>query len=300
MPVTNLFGQNRNNATQQGHNLGNQGWSGQSPMRSWLDNFQPDQMGWGGGSGGGAPGHLGQDFNYNARTGESGYNNRAGASYEDINTPGGNSIWRIDPKTGDKVINIGGLRSMMGGNEGGGYEGYGMTEYGGEDIAPGEGWGGYEYKDAMVDPSAAIAAQEYQLQDNMQGDFAKAGGRAGASGFDMSTPYMAELGDAARKASQDRNAIAMQYQYDASSDAADREQQQEMQAAQSAFGGWQTGYQGGMQADMFNASNEMDRWGLENQIGLQNNQGMNQYNQQNEYMNQNNMSNIIQQMLMGT
>jgi len=177
------------------------------------------------------------------------------------------------------------LRGMVGGSQGG-YQKYGMSDYGGGDVSPGEGWGGYEYKDAMVDPSAVIAAQEYQLQDNMQADFAQAGARSGASGFDMSTPYTAQLGEAARKASQDRNAIAMQYQYDASSRAADREQQQEMQSAQHAFGGWDTGYQGDLQSQMFNEANNMNRWQFENQLGFQDNQGQNQWNQNNQYNEQ--------------
>ena len=133
----------------------------------------------------------------------------------------------------------------------------------------------------------------------MQADFAKAGQRAGDSGFNMSTAYSGQLGEAARKASQDRNAIAMGYQYDASSAAADREQQQQMQAAQQDFGGWQTGYQGGMQADMFNESNNMNRWQLENQFGFQDNQGMNQYNQQQDQYNQQNQQQMLMSLMGG-
>jgi hypothetical protein len=85
----------------------------------------------------------------------------------------------------------------------------------------------------------------------------------------------------------------MGYQYDASSRAADREQQQEMQAAQYDFGGWQNQYQGDLQSQMFNESNNMNRWQLQNQFGFQDNQGQNQWNQQNQYNQQQMLMNLM-------
>ncbi|MHC4363065.1 MAG: hypothetical protein ACYSTZ_09570, partial [Planctomycetota bacterium] len=109
---------------------------------------------------------------------------------------------------------------------------------------------------------------------------ARAGGRAGQSGFAMSTPYANELGEAARKASQDRNALTLQYQYDAAQAQAQRDLAQQQQAAQLDFGGWQTGYGGDLQAQMFNAGQGMDYWKNINAMGFADNQGMNQWNQQ--------------------
>ena len=298
MPATtNAFGQNRNSASQQGHNLGNQGWDAESPMRNWMDQFQPDQMGWQGGGQSpwgnmGDPGHGGQDFRYNPRTGESSYQDRAGLGLE-----GGESIWRIDPVTGDKVINPQAIMQWMnGGGEGGsGYQNYEMTDYGGGNVTPGAGYEAFDYETigSGIDPQAVIQANEYKLKEGMEGDFAQAGSRAGQSGFDMSTPYMGELGAAARKASQDRNAMSMQYQFQAAESQAARDRSQQEQAANLDFGGWETNYQGDLQSQMFNAGQGFDQWAMENQFGFQDNQGQNLYNQQNS----NNMMSMLQQMM---
>jgi hypothetical protein len=127
----------------------------------------------------------------------------------------------------------------------------------------------------------------------MEGDMARAGGRLGQSGFAMSTPYAAELGSAARKASQDRNAITMQYQYDAAQQQAQRDLAQQLQAAQIDFGGWQT--QGGwdMQGQLANQNQAAQQWMLQNQMGMQNTQMQNQYGYD-QYGDQQNMQ---QQML---
>jgi hypothetical protein len=154
-------------------------------------------------------------------------------------------------------------------------------------VTPGAGWGGFDYETigSGIDPGAVIAAQEYRLQEAMEGDMAQAGARAGKSGFAMSTPYMDSLGAAARKASQDRNAITLQYQYDAAQQQAQRDLQQQLDAAKNAFGGWQTGYMGDLDAQKFNAGNALQQWLLENEMGMKNVDLQNQssmYNQQNE------------------
>lgn len=290
-----MFGQNQASNQQQGQNLGSAGWSPESPMRNWLDQYQPDQMGWTGGGdspwgAGGDPGHQGQDFQYNPRTGEMEYTNRAGLSLE-----GGDSIWRIDPVTGDKVINPQAIMQWMNGGGEGGHQDYKMTDRQGGEVTPGEGYQGFDYESigSGIDPQAVIEAQEYGLQERMQGDMAQAGARAGQSGFAMSTPYMGELGEAARKASQDRTALTMQYQSAAAENQATRDRSQQEQAANLDFGGWQGQYQGDLQSQMFNASNDMNAWAMENQYGFANNQGQNLYNQQNS----NNMMNMLQQMM---
>ena len=109
----------------------------------------------------------------------------------------------------------------------------------------------------------------------------------------MSTPYMGELGAAARKASQDRNAMSMQYQFQAAESQAARDRSQQEQAANLDFGGWETNYQGDLQSQMFNAGQGFDQWAMENQFGFQDNQGQNLYNQQNS----NNMMSMLQQMM---
>ena len=310
-------------------NRGNQGWGGfgggggapgqgggwgntQSPMYDWQQGFAPGQASWQGA----APGHQGQGFSYNPQTGESGWvTDPTGLAFSGGGR-GTNVSW-IDPETGMRTVNPYAMQEMMGAMGGGGtqggpsayqYQGYSPSSYSGQDVTPGAGYGGYDYGStgSSVDPSAVIAAQEAGLQERMEGDMARAGGRAGQSGFAMSTPYMGELGEAARKASQDRTALTMKYQYGAAEAEAQRNQQQQMQAAQLGFGGWQTGYQGDLQSQMFNQGQGLNQWMAQNQMGMQGNQQMNQFNQQQsmfeqqQYANQQNQQNVLNQQLMAS
>jgi hypothetical protein len=172
---------------------------------------------------------------------------------------------------------------------------YEMTEYSGPQITAPGAYGGFNYDTigSGIDPGSVIAAQEYKLQEAMEGDMARAGGRLGQSGFAMSTPYAAELGSAARKASQDRNAITMQYQYDAAQQQAQRDLAQQLQAAQIDFGGWQT--QGGwdMQGQMANQQQAIQQWLLQNQMGMQNTQMQNQYGMDQNSMQQQMLAQIL-------
>jgi len=203
-----------------------------------------------------------------------------------------------DPNTGSKMINPKALMNafggMFGGGGGGGYQNYEMTAGPNTQVnAPGA-WGGYNWDaQEMIDPSEVIAAQEYKLQEAMDADMARAGGRLGQSGMAMSTPYAGAVADSARKAAQDRNALTLQYQYQAATDAARRQQAQQMADAQMQFGGWQT--QGGwdMQSQLANANNAMQQWMLENQFGFQDNQGMNQWNQQQGMQEQNFLASLL-------
>lgn len=293
---------NTANPAQQGYNLQQQGWMNQSsPMYDWMSQFGPSGSAW---QGGGTPGRLGQDFSWNPMTGEQGWVDRPGLGIGQRRQGGGGMISWTDPTTGNQMIDPSLMMNMFGGGGGGyqsqGYTPYDVTDYAGQQVTPGAGYEQFDYSTigSGIDPSAVIGAQEYKLQETMEADMARAGGRAGASGFSMSTPYANELGEAARRASQDRNALTLQYQYDAAQAQAQRDLAQQQQAAQLDFGGWQTGYQGGMQADMFNAGQGMQQWMLENQLGMQGNQGLNQYNQQQDYWNQQQQMQQ-QQMLMG-
>lgn len=281
------------------------GWNNQSSQQNqWQGNFTPDQASWVGN----APGHQGQSYAYNPMTGEAGWNNSTeGLVFGSGNsgTGGAGTAWYIDPTTGMKTVNMNYINKVMGNVSGGAngsqnlsYQGYTPSEYEGGSVTPGAGYGGFDYDTigSGIDPSAVIAAQEYKLNEAMQGDFAKAGGRMGQSGFAMSTPYANSLGDASRKASQDRNAITLQYQYDAAQAQAARDLQQQMQAAQLDFGGWQTGYQGDLQSQMFNQGQNFDAWMAKNNWGMQNNQGQNDFNIYNAQLQQGNQNN--QQALM--
>jgi hypothetical protein len=274
-----------------------EGWSGNTPMDQWRRDIQPYDANWQGGYGGGAPGRQGQQFMYNTDSGEQGWvDDPTGLGFGSRN---GQASW-IDPVTGRRMMDPGAIRDALGGGEGygggGGQGGYQYQGGGGGQVTPGEGYQGFDYESigSGIDPSAVIAAQEYKLQEAMEGDMARAGGRAGASGFAMSTPYANQLGEAARSASMDRNALTMQYQYDAAQAQAQRDSAQQQQAAQLDFGGWQTNYGGDLQSQMFNQGQNFQENQARNQYGFANWQ--NQQNQQNQ---QNNMNQQLMAQLMG-
>jgi len=292
-PTNGQFGGSPYNNPQMGWNNNN------SQQTQWENNFSPDQASWVGN----APGHQGQSYAYNPQTGEQGWNNSTqGLVFGNTNSgPGGTgTAWYIDPTTGMKTINMDYINRMMGNMGGGGssgqnsYQGYTPSDYQGGQVTPGAGYDGFDYSTigSGIDPGAVIAAQEPRLQEAMQADFSKAGGRMGQSGFAMSTPYANSLSEGARKASSDRNAITLQYQYDAAQAQAGRDLQQQLQAGQHDFGGWQTGYQGDLQSQMFNSGQDFDAWRMQNEIGLANNQGQNAWN-----MNENNQNQNSQQAL---
>ena len=278
----------------------NPSWNNQSSQfNQWQNNWAPDEASWSGG----APGHQGQNLSYNPQTGEQSWlNSSEGLRFGNTNSgPGGTgTAWYIDPKTGMKTINMDYIQGIMGGmfgqgSGGGGYQSYSPSDYQGGQVTPGQGYGGFDYSSigSGIDPSAVIAAQEYKLNEAMQGDFAKAGGRMGQSGFAMSTPYANSLGDASRKASQDRNAMTLQYQYDAAQQQAQRDLAQQLQAGQQDFGGWQQQYQGDLQSQMFNQGQNFDQWMAQNQWGMQDNQGQNNWNQDQNSQQQQLMAMIL-------
>lgn len=272
-----------------------QGWNNTSSQGyQWQQGFAPDQASWVGST----PGHQGQNFSYNPQTGEQGWVNTPGVGIGQQRRAGGGGMlsW-TDPTTGNQMIDPGLLMGQFGGSGSGsgGYQSYNPSGYSGGQVTPGEGYQAFDYSTigSGINPGEVIGAQEYKLQEAMEGDMAKAGARAGASGFGMSTPYMDSLGAAARKASQDRNALTMQYQYDAAQQQAQRDLQQQMQAANLDFGGWQTGYQGDLQAQMFNQGQGFDEWMAKNNWGFQDNQGQNQWNMQQQNQQQQLLASLL-------
>jgi hypothetical protein len=216
--------------------------------------------------------------------------------------PGGVGNFKyLDPETGMTTYSMGALDPLLNKFGGGGQGQYTAQTYNGggggavPQVTPGAGYGGFDYDTigSGIDPGAVIAAQEYKLQDAMQADFAQAGGRLGQSGMAMSTPYANSLGQASRQASQDRNAITMQYQYDAAQQQAARDLAQQQQAASLDFGGWQTGYQGGLQSQIANQNAWLGNQGIQSQIGMFN---TGQQNQAGMYNNQN--QNSMQQQIL--
>lgn len=266
-------------------------------MYQWQMNQSPNESAWNGP----AAGHHGQNYSFNPMTGQGSWENTSGGFQIGGTNPYGSGVvsW-TDPTNGMKSVNPRALNGLLGGlglsgGSGGGYQDYQMTGFNGPQVsAPGD-YGGFDYDTigSGIDPGAVIAAQEYKLQEAMEGDMAQAGGRLGQSGFAMSTPYAGEVAGAARKAAQDRNAITMQYQYDAAQAQAQRDLAQQLQAGQHDFGGWQT--QGGwdMQGQLANQSNALQQWMMQNQIGMQNSQGQNQWNMQNNQSQQQMLASIL-------
>lgn len=248
---------------------------------NWYQSFTPSGGMWQ--NYGEVPGYYGMESSYNPVTGEWG---RRSSDVLAGYYGNQNAIRSIDPRTGETYINPGALSNLFGASGGAGYQGYEMTDYGGPQVTPGAGYEGFDYSTvgSGIDPGAVIAAQEPRLQETMEADMAQAAARAGQSGFAMSTPYTAELGSAARKAAQDRAALTMQYQYDAAQAQAMRDLQQQLQAAQLDFSGWQTGYQGDLTAQQANQQAALQQWMLENQLGFQGSQQENLFNQQNQMM----------------
>lgn len=282
------FGGSQYNNPQMGFNPQAAGWfNPQNQMDQWQSQWQPEYTQWNSYM---DPSQQGMQNWYNPFTGQTQSNVMPGLAIgtaKGYGTLSDNMLKSIDPVTGSTIINPKVLQNMLGGfgfgGNGAGFQGYDITDAPQTNVSAPGAWGGYNWDaQEMIDPSEVIAAQEYKLQEALDADMAKAGARLGQSGMAMSTPYAGAVADSARKAAQDRNAITLQYQYDAAKDAAARQQAQQMADAQMAFGGWQT--QGGwdMQSQLANAQNALARWQLQNQLGMQNTQMQNQWNMMNQ------------------
>lgn len=200
----------------------------------------------------------------------------------------------------------------FGGGGGGGFGGWRPT------APPGFGGGGFNYDEysgptyqaqegfnnkgidtaGMVDPSAVIASAQPGIMENMNNAFADAGNRFGSSGM-VGTPYADALGQASRGAANDIANITNQYQFQAASDAAQREQERAMAEYMTDYNSWaQSGdwAQQGQLADMgqaFGAWGQMGDWQNQqalNQSDIANQQWMAQNNWGfQDYQNQQNM-----------
>jgi hypothetical protein len=120
----------------------------------------------------------------------------------------------------------------------GGGAGFSYGPWEGEGYVPPEGWDERSIDTAgMVDPSAVIASAQPGIMENMQNAFADAGARFGSSGM-VGTPYAAALGDASRNAANDIANITNQYQFQAATDAAQREQARQLAEYEGNLRGW--------------------------------------------------------------
>jgi hypothetical protein len=253
--------------------------------------MQPDAAGWQGA--GGTPGHYGQDFNFNPRTGESGYsqNNTYLGSYGGA---GSGFLSGIDPATGNQYYNLEGISDMFGGGGGGGYQNYQMTDFGGAGVTAPGAYGGGNWDDPnALSAQEVIESYRPTMEAEIGEGFAEAGNRLGQSGFAMSGAYAKGLGDVERLARAQMNQRTLEFGYDA--EKFDRTQAQERQMAQNQemYGGWQT--QGGwdLQSQMANAGSAMEQWQAQNQYGFLDNQGQNLYNQQQQQQQDTFMSQIM-------
>ena len=130
----------------------------------------------------------------------------------------------------------GGQFQPTGAPGGGGGFSYGPWE--GSNYVPPEGWDERSIDTAgMVDPSAVIASAQPGIMEQMNNAFADAGVRFGSSGM-VGTPYASALGDASRNAANDIANITNQYQFQAATDAAQREQQRQLAEYEGNLRGW--------------------------------------------------------------
>ena len=231
---------------------------------------------------------------------------------------------------------FGGLKSLFRGAAGGtnlpNYQQFSVTPWGGGGTQP-EPWsqvnvnapGGYT--PGSIDPRTtatqdAINAQLPWIQEQQDIGFADAAQRAGQSGFAMSTPYMEALGGVARQASNDTQAMAQQFLFQAEESARQRELQAAMQEEANRFGAWQQQGNWDLNSQLANAGNSLNAWQtqggwgqqgqdrdlqawmMQNQLGMQNAQGQNDWNlaswqsqQQQNMMNQQNQQQLMMQLL---
>jgi len=259
----------------------------------WEQSFIPDQANWQNYFNPNSPGAMNY---YNPGTGEFTQNMQPGTGIYTGNfrQNGANMLSWVDPETGHRFINPNAMSGMFGGQQQASYGGFNPSEFEQPQIQAPDAWGGYNWDaQEMIDPSEVIAAQEYKLQEAMDADMAKAGARLGQSGMAMSTPYAGAVADSARRAAQDRNALTLQYQYQAATDAARRQQAQQMADAQMEFGGWQTGGGWDMSAQQQNAQNAFNKWMAENQWAFQDRQAQNDWNMGRDAMQNNFLASMI-------
>jgi len=208
----------------------------------------------------------------------------------------------------------------MGGGQGGwsatpppSYGGFSYDEYQGAGYTPPAAWDERSIDTAgMVDPSAVIAGAQPAIMEQMNQAFADAGNRFGSSGM-VGTPYAGALGEASRRASTDIADITNRYQFQAASDAANREQQRALAEYQGNLNAWGQAGNWAHQGQMGDQDRGLAAWGQmgdwqygagQNQANLANQQWMAQndwrfqdYQQQQNQMQQ--MLPLLMQMMGG-
>ena len=247
---TNIFGSSYKNPFNGGINTN-------SDQAAYLGGFKPAAAGMVGGT----PGHLGQTLSYNPFTGQSEWvNSTEGLVIGSGNYgPGGKGTLTFkDPKTGMTTINQSVLTDFLGKLGVGGGGGGGITaaqSSGGtftpKELDPIDPFEQFQFQQQAVDPSDVIAKSQYAIDENMDKDFAMAGKQFGKTGWGMSTGYTNNLGNAARRASQDTGKLIAGYQYDAAKHASDQFQEQQMQQAAAAEKAWELEQTLNQQSGMF-------------------------------------------------
>jgi len=257
---------NNNSGTYGGNNTGssyanpfNGGINTNSGEAAYISGFKPAAAGMVGGT----KGHLGQTLSYNPFTGEQEWvNSTFGTVIGSGNSgPGGpGTLTYKDPKTGMTTINQSVLTDFLSKlGVGGGGGGITAAQSSGgtftpKELDPIDPFEQFQFQQQAVDPSDVIAKSQYAIDENMDKDFAMAGKQFGKTGWGMSTGYTNNLGNAARRASQDTGKLIAGYQYDAAKHASDQFQEQQMQQAEAAKRAWELEQTLNQQAGMFTGS----------------------------------------------
>jgi hypothetical protein len=157
----------------------------------------------------------------------------------------------------------------------------------------------------MVDPSAVIASAQPGIMEQMNVAFADAGNRFGSSGM-VGTPYAGALGEASRGAANDIANITNQYQFAASQQQAQLEQQRALAEYGAEQNAWQQQGDWAHQGQLANMGQDFGAWSQMGDWQNQNNMGQNAFNQQNwqtqgnwDQQNQQQMMQMMMQMFGG-
>jgi hypothetical protein len=194
--------------------------------------------------------------------------------------------WNPQP-TRPRQMNFGQMFGGLGGSDGwnptappGGGGGFNYGAYEGPGYQAQAGFDNQGIDTAgMVDPSSVIASAQPGIMEAMNNAFADAGNRFGSSGM-VGTPYADALGAASRGAANDIANITNQYQFQAASDAANREQERAMAEYMADYNAWAQSGDWAHQGQLADMSQQFGAWG---QMGdWQNQQAINDSNLANQ------------------
>lgn len=158
------------------------------------------------------------------------------------------------------------MRSSMGGGAGGGG---GMPEwqpYGGSSYTAPDAWDESvaNVPQVTASPIEAVEKARHWIDENMESGMADTARKFGAAGALQSGGYIGELGGVERKAKADLEALAFKEFQDAERYQRERESMEAQEAANRAFGGWQT--RGGWQhaGGMADQDRDFQAWAQRN------------------------------------